>query len=127
MFRIRHIMPTAVVFALIGLTHVMVPLHAADNFGYTATANVPFSYVDIAATGTSVLANADDATATLTLPFGFRFYNVTYTTLCASTNGLIAFAGCPTGDITNLDLTAQSPTGNLPLIAPFWMDLTFAI
>ncbi len=103
------------------------PLRAADNFGYTATGNVAYSYVDVSTTGTAVLANADDATALLTLPFGFRFYGVTYTSLCASTNGLIAFGGCPTGDITNLDLTVQSPTGNLPLIAPFWMDLTFAI
>jgi len=30
-------------------------------------------------------------------------------------------------DMTNLDLTSQSPVGNLPLIAPFWMDLSFAI
>jgi hypothetical protein len=73
-----------------------------------------------------VLASTDDDTAVLNLPFAFRFYGTTYTSLCVSTNGLIAFGGCPVNDMTNLDLTSQSPTGNLPLIAPFWMDLSFA-
>ncbi len=100
---------------------------AADAYGYTATSAVPFSYLNIAATGAATLANSDDATATIALPFGFRFYGTTYTSLCVSTNGLIAFGGCVANDFTNLDLTAQSPPGNLPLIAPFWMDLTFAV
>jgi hypothetical protein len=102
-------------------------LRAADAFGYTASNSVPFSYLDISGTGTSVLANTDDGTATLALPFGFRFYGTTYTNLCVSSNGLIAFGGCPADDMTTRDLTAQPAPGNLPVIAPFWMDLTFAI
>lgn len=103
------------------------PLRAADAFGYTASSSVPFSYIDVSGTGTSVLANTDDGTATLALPFGFRFYGTTYTSLCVSSNGLIVFGGCPTDDMTTRDLTAQPTPANLPVIAPFWMDLTFAV
>jgi len=99
----------------------------SDTFGYTSSSSVAFSYVDIAATGTSVLANGDDASATISLPFSFRFYGIGYTSLCVSTNGLLSFGSCVANDFTNLDLTVQSPAGNQPLIAPFWSDLTFAV
>ena len=97
-----------------------------DSFGYTATSVVSFSYADISATGTAVLANTDDGAATLSLPFPFRFYGTNYTSVCVSTNGLMSFKACVANDFTNLDLTAQSPGGDPPLIAPFWMDLSFA-
>jgi hypothetical protein len=103
------------------------PLRGADAFGYTATNAVPFSYLDISGTGVSVLSNTDDGTATLALPFAFRFYGVSYNSLCVSSNGIITFGGCPTDDMTTRDLTAQPTPGNLPVIAPFWMDLTFAV
>jgi hypothetical protein len=103
------------------------PARAQDAFGYTATNSVTYSYLDVSATGASVLSNADDGTATLALPFGFRFYGTTYTSLCVSSNGLITFGGCPTDDMTTRDLTAQPTPGNLPVIAPFWMDLSFAV
>ncbi len=116
--------------APIGLALLVTTLSSAaagqDSFGYTATSSVPYSYINIAPTGTAVLASTDDGTAVLSLPFSFRFYGTTYTSLCVSSNGLIGFGGCPVNDMTNLDLTSQSPTGNLPLIAPFWMDLSFA-
>lgn len=103
------------------------PSLAGDAFGYTASSTVMFSYLDVSSTGTAVLANTDDGTVNLTLPFGFRFYGTTYTSLCVSSNGLITFGGCPTDDMSTRDLTAQPTPGNLPVIAPFWMDLTFAI
>jgi hypothetical protein len=100
---------------------------AQDAFGYTATTAVTYSYLQISGTGTSVLSNADDGTAVLSLPFGFRFYGTTYSSLCVSSNGLITFGGCPADDMTTRDLTAQPTPGNLPSIAPFWMDLSFAV
>ena len=96
-----------------------------DAFGYTASNQVPYSYEDIAATGAAVLAGADDTTATLNIGFPFRFYGLTYTSLCVSDNGLIAFGGCD-ADFANVDLSAQSPPGNLPLLAPLWTDLSLA-
>jgi hypothetical protein len=106
---------------------VSAPSRAADAFGYTATTSVTYSYLDISNTGTSVLATSDDASVTLALPFGFRFYGTTYSNLCVSSNGLITLGGCPTDDMTTRDLTAQPAPGNLPVIAPFWMDLSFAV
>lgn len=103
-----------------------IPARAADAFGYSATSNTPFSYLDVSATGASILSGEDDASAVLSLPFTFHFYGVAYTNLCVSTNGLISFGFCVASDFTNLDLTAQSPPGNQPLIAPFWSDLSFA-
>ncbi len=44
-----------------------------------------------------------------------------------STNGLISFGSCVANDFANIDLSSQSPGGDQPLIAPFWMDLTFAL
>jgi hypothetical protein len=104
------------------------PMRAdSDAFGYTASSAVPFSYTDVSTTGISILANGDDATATITIPFSFFFYGVGYTSLCVSTNGLISFGSCVANDFGNLDLTTQSPAGNQPLIAPLWSDLTFAV
>jgi hypothetical protein len=114
-------------FRLLPLLAVLLPqANATDSFGFSATAAVPYSYINIAASGASVLAGYDDSAATLALPFPFSFYGVTHSSLCVSTNGLIAFGGCVPSDFTNLDLTVQSPAGNRPLIAPFWMDLTFS-
>ena len=97
----------------------------ADAFGYTTTSNTPFSYVNAAVAGASVLTGDDDSSTTLSLPFSFRFYGIGYTSLCVSTNGLISFGSCLANDFANVDLSSQSPGGNQPLIAPFWMDLTF--
>ena len=115
------------ILAAATLSAVAIPAFGQDSFGYTATNAVVYSFIDISRTGTGVLANVDDGTATLTLPFGFKFYGTTYTSLCASSNGIVSFGGCPTDDVTTRDLTAQPTPGNLPVIAPFWMDLTFAI
>jgi hypothetical protein len=101
-------------------------LSAQDAFGYTATDQVAFSYVDIRQTGTSVLSSEDDAFATINLPFGFRFYGNTFTAVCVSVNGALTFGGCPAQDFGNADLTVQSTPGNLASAYPLWSDLSFA-
>jgi hypothetical protein len=97
---------------------------AAQN--YSASSDVPYSYIDIASTGVGILGGSDDANAVLSLPFPFRFYGVSYSSVCVSSNGVLFFGNCPASDVTNLDLTSQSPSGDVPLIAPFWTDLSFA-
>jgi len=97
-----------------------------DAFGYQASNQVAYSYLNIAGTGTAVLAGTDDGNATVNIGFPFRFYGTSYSSVCVSTNGLLSFGGCPAGDMTNLDLTSQAPAGDKPLIAPFWDDLTFS-
>jgi hypothetical protein len=47
-------------------------LQAHDSFGYTLSANVPFSYLDISSTGSTVLS-MDDGTALIQLGLRFVF------------------------------------------------------
>jgi len=95
-----------------------------DAFGYRASNDVAFSFLNIATSGTRILAGSDDDTATLNIGFPFRFYGVTYTSLCVSPNGLISFGGC-NADFGNSDLTSTRTSGNRPTMAVFWDDLTF--
>jgi hypothetical protein len=95
---------------------------------YTVSSQAPYSYLDISQSGSQILAGLDDATATINIGFPLKFYGQTYTSLCVSDNGLIAFGGC-NEDFANLDFTSQAPPAgkNLPMIAPFWDDLSFAM
>ncbi|MEK7404195.1 MAG: hypothetical protein AAB225_03730 [Acidobacteriota bacterium] len=96
-----------------------------DAFGYVANDATVYSFVDIASTGVGVLAGADDDKAIVNIGFAFQFYGQSYTSLCLSTNGLISFGGCNIA-FANQDLTASSPPGNFPTVAPLWSDLSFA-
>jgi subtilisin family serine protease len=87
-----------------------------DSFGYfcqeSTSGFIPaLDPVDLA---------GDDRTATLALPFGFKFYNVVYTTVHISTNGFLRF-DTPTSEYANAPIpSAASP--NLAAYA-FWDDL----
>ena len=105
-----------------------------DAGGYTATDNVVFSFADIsgAGGGTSVLATVDDGVAALNLPFAFNFYGSNYTTICASTNGILYFVTNATQcsgftDFANADISANPTINDLPAVLPFWTDLSFAV
>jgi hypothetical protein len=97
-----------------------------DTFGYLATNNTSYSFVDISATGAAILAGADDDRALLEIGFPFIFYGNSYSSACISSNGLISFGGCNPSDFANQNLTNTIPAGNYPTIAPLWLDLTFA-
>ena len=53
-----------------------------DAFGYYATSNTTFSFVNVAGTGMRVMSNADDDAATVNIGFPFRFYGTIYTSVC---------------------------------------------
>jgi len=103
-----------------------------DAGNYTATDSTVYSFVDPAGGGgsPSVLTGTDDGTAVLTLPFTFQFYGQSYNLICVSANGIAYFVtsapacSAPT-DFANTDLTSSAVPGDLPAIAPFWMDLSF--
>jgi hypothetical protein len=97
-----------------------------DSFGYRASDNTPYGFVDISQTGAAILGGTDDGNAPLKVGFPFRFYGKNYASVCVSTNGLVSLGGCNPLNSTNGDLTAMAPTGNHPTIAPLWFDLTFA-
>jgi hypothetical protein len=98
-----------------------------DTFGYVATDSVSYSFTDIASTGTAVLAGSDDDRVAINIGFPFSFYGRTFTSACLSANGAIWFGACgSTVDFANQDLTAAPSPADLPGIAPFWFDLSFA-
>ena len=115
-----------VLLALVGMTTSVLAASAPPS--YTATASVTYSFVDISASGTGILAGTDDGKAAIAIGFPFSFYGQTYSTVCVSTNGLLSFGSCdPALDFNNQDLTSAGTPGNLPAIAPFWTDLSFAV
>lgn len=97
---------------------------APDAAGYRATDQISFSFQNIVSTGARVLAGTDDGTAMVDIGFTFRFYGQDYTTLCISTNGLIALGGC-NADFANVDLSSAGPSGDARIVAPLWTDLSF--
>jgi len=85
--------------------------------------SAPFSW-DNAATspnGTSFGISGDDSSASATIPFGFSYYGVTYTTVWASTNGLLSFAGS-NSSWSNVPFPSTD-SSTQRVITPFWEDL----
>jgi hypothetical protein len=94
-----------------------------DSFGYTATNEIPFSFTNISGTGTQILANVDDSTLNVALPFVFSFYGVGYNSINISSNGLMSFVAATTA-FTNASYAASAAPGGIdqPQIAPLWDD-----
>ena len=85
---------------------------------FSAAAVSP-TFEDISATGTQMLVNQDDATDQIDIPFDFNFFGNDYSTIYASSNGLLTFES-PVSDYTNTNLSSYPA---VPTIAPFWDDL----
>ena len=129
-------MHTTAVLAAVALASVLTwaATRGPDTFGYTATDETVYSFVDIsgASGGASILADTDDGTATLTLPFAFQFYGQARTLMCVSSNGAAYFvadiAACAgIIDFANTDLSTTAPPGDSAGLFPFWSDLTFDV
>ncbi|MBD3168763.1 MAG: T9SS type A sorting domain-containing protein [candidate division Zixibacteria bacterium] len=109
-----------------------------DNYGYFVYDNTDtdyseapvFDYVDISGMGTRV-ANGDDVTDLVNLPFDFVYYGDTYTAIGVSSNGFVAV------DTASYDMQGNmwalfynwpipDPGGSGGQISPFWDDLTGA-
>lgn len=77
-----------------------------------------------AASGAAItsLSNVDDTYYQYTLPFGFNFYGVNYSTMYISSNGVITFNnGTSTYTNTSAGLISGDGSG-LPMISPAWSD-----
>jgi hypothetical protein len=109
---------------LLGAPALFAAVVGPDAFGYTATDETAYSFVDISHSGIRALAGTDDATAIAGIGFPFLFYGQSYTAACISSNGFLTFNGCSDA-FANQDLSVTKTPGNLPLVAPYWSDLTF--
>ena len=105
-----------------------VPLTAGyggpDTYGHSWVdsdegASVVFDWVDISSVGTSHTLSDDEATAAISIGFGFQFYDSVYTELYIGSNGIVTFeAGSGNRSEQALPTTSMSS-----LIAMFWDDL----
>jgi filamentous hemagglutinin family protein len=71
--------------------------------------------------GTAQDFHEDDESFAYTLPFGFTYYGVTYTTMYVSSNGIITFGGGAWQYINSSSGLIAGVNG-LPTIAPSWSD-----
>ena len=99
------------------------PPVGSDSFGYQYTGRavnaVQLSENDSDVFNTAELVG-DDAAQTLNIGFEFFFYDKSYTSLSASTNGLITFDG-PSSSYSPRPIPNTTDPDNY--IAPFWTDL----
>ena len=99
------------------------PPVGSDSFGYEyfprAVNAVQLSENDSDVFNTAELVG-DDAAQTLNIGFEFFFYDKSYTSLSASTNGLITFDG-PSSSYSPRNIPNTTDPDNY--IAPFWTDL----
>ncbi|MEY2486929.1 MAG: hypothetical protein QOH39_2577 [Verrucomicrobiota bacterium] len=125
--RSRLILPAAaLLFVAVFGSHAFA---AIDTYGYTAatiTTDYNFEDLSIQTSGaTSILDTTQDEAVTVPIGFSFTFYGVTYTSVSVSTNGLITFGGADTSPLP-VNVSLNPTLANLPTVAPFWHDWTFA-
>ena len=121
----RNHIRLALLLAALATTTGLAAQLGPDAGGYTATDETGYSFINIASSGVRTLAATDDETASATIGFPFLLYGQSYSTVCVSSNGMLTFGGCVADAFANQDLTATPTPGNLPIVAPFWTDLTF--
>jgi len=107
-------------------TEVTVTVHASspDNYSYTTSDEagvVSYEWIDILSTGTKILDNSDDGTATdVPIGFSFPFYDTEHSTLDINANGFVDFDGVQGTVFRNYNLTEKLQTGSV--IAALWDD-----
>ncbi len=111
------------ILALLGVvTLALAATGGPDSGGYvyadSAEAIGP-SHQWLDTTGGTTTSLADDGTVELSLPFAFSFYGTDYTTVTASANGALFFAGAQSSPITDCPGSSTSWTG----VAAFAQDL----
>src|SRR5258707_7058127 len=78
-----------------------------DAYGYTATDQVPFSFVDISTAGTRVLAGTDGSTYFTGLGLTFNLYGSNRMNASIATNGFVYLPPQGAGSTVYPDLTAD--------------------
>jgi hypothetical protein len=115
MVRVRYILLGALAALLLPAGHATAGM-ADYMFTVTSGSTLSPSWTDIFAGGfPGARAYFAGRTATVTLPFAFRFNNVPYTQISLSTHGLIAFG-------TSVSPSPLNDLGGVtgPVLAPFW-------
>lgn len=93
-----------------------------DSFGYTATDEVPFNWVDISATGDN-LNLSDDSYGRAAIGFDFSLYGVSASELSVSSNGALYFADADLSPGNSSIPGTQLFSPQNSIIAVYWDDL----
>lgn len=98
-----------------------------DSYGYyiydlydVCTEAPSYEWVEINGVGT-VVADGDDNTQTISLPFTFRYYGTDYNQISICSNGWIGFGSMTSTTYSNTDVPNSSEPNNI--VAPLWDDL----
>jgi len=89
-----------------------------DEFGYTSDDTVSLSWIDTALAADTGLTGSGQNNAThVSLPFPFKFYENSFTSLYISTAGYLSFT-----DNGNWPNSGSIPSPSVPnnVIAPYW-------
>ena len=126
----RSILGVSVLLAGAALVAVLpsapaVPFPGPDNFGYSASdqstpGGPTFAWQSIIGQpGTVTWTPNDDTLTTVTLPFSFKFYGNSYSTVYVSDNGYVTFNTC-----CSAYYASPIPAGGSPqnFIAAYWSD-----
>lgn len=99
------------------------PPDATPRLPATALAGSEFEDISSSGTWLAISDSDDELSPVIPLGFSFTFYDETYTSVYASTNGFLTFlsnqdSGCCSGD--------QLPSSDVPdgVVAGFWTDLS---
>lgn len=119
------------VFLFVILALILAPtLHAQggpDGFGYEYdVSSALFDWIDISATGTDLGLDSQDSTGQVPIGFDFDFYGYTYSQLNVGANGLVYFTTDTVvgGDNVCIPGPHSYGSGDYPMIAAFWDDLS---
>ena len=92
------------------------------DLGCYSIETTTYAFEDISGSGTSILADNDDATTgPIDIGFTFNFYGTDFTQVSWSPNGLMTFGGI-NGQFGNVNLVTTTTSGNLQSIAVLWDD-----
>ncbi|MCC7430170.1 T9SS type A sorting domain-containing protein, partial [bacterium] len=95
-----------------------------DTFGHTWVSSlngaIPYSFPNIATTGTAFGVYGDDSSGPFTLPWPFPFYGATYSTGLVGTNGYITFGSTGNAYSNTAIPTTLEPNNS---VFAFWDDL----
>ena len=104
-----------------GETHAMSPQETGgpDDFGYTWDDSVALNWID-ATNGTDTGmsgSSSNQAVGPISLPFSFKYYENTYTSLYIAASGYLAFTEASYWDDQDLIPSPREPNN---VIAPYW-------
>ncbi len=98
-----------------------------DSYGYYIydmfdgySEHPEYEWIEIDTVGT-IVANGDDTTEVVNLPFTFKYYGIDYDQISICSNGWIGFGAISSHAYSNTSMPSSSEPNNI--VAPLWDDM----